>query len=195
MTWTSEQIDSHRNTAVLLGEIMRKTFEHIKKRGVGITEFEVQEFILNESLKRQLEHGKTLPRPIVTFGENTAIVHHSPSKGKAKRLKRGMVVLVDIFVKAKGRQSPFADITWTAYYGNYLPRKVERVFSVVIKARNASIRFVRQELRRGNLPVGREVDAVAVRVIESAGFRRFLRPRLRTCLRNVFLSWQRTAAE
>jgi Xaa-Pro aminopeptidase len=174
--WTREQVRNHRYVAGLLDATMNRTFQHIKFQSQkrGVTEFEIQEFILEQFRKWKLKCSDTFPRPVVAFGENSAELHHFPSQNKAKKLEPNIVVLVDIFGRHKTKGSPFADITWTGYYGKYIPRKVSRVFTAVIEARDACIKFVRQELNKKHIPTGKEVDALMRKIIGDAGFEEFI---------------------
>lgn len=167
--WTTRQIEAHKRAAVLLGSIMNKTFRFIRNCGEGITEFDVQQFILREFRKNNLQCGKTFHRPMVAFGRNTAEVIHIPTERYSATLRAGMPVVVDIWGKLGNGSMPLADITWVGFYGESVPEEVKKVFRVVVTARDAGIEFICGELKKGNLPLGRRADAVSREVIEKAG--------------------------
>lgn len=167
--WTEEQLIEYRSATALLDDIMMDVFAFIGDLGEGTNEHEVQEFILASLREHALKMCRTWPRPIVAFGESSTELHHYPSKRQARLLKPGMVIMIDIWGKHSPRHAPFGDITWMGYYGKRIPKKVQEVFALVIKARDASIRFVRRELKKGNLPTGIQVDAVAKKVFGDAG--------------------------
>lgn len=105
--------------------------------------------------------------PMVGFGSHAANPHHRPD---GTRLQRGQVVLLDVW--AKRPDGPFADITWMA--GWEVPAEVHQAFDVVKRARDHAVKYVAQAYREGRHPKGSEVDRASRKVIEDAGYGKYL---------------------
>ncbi|HEY3967231.1 MAG TPA: Xaa-Pro peptidase family protein [Planctomycetaceae bacterium] len=96
--------------------------------------------------------------PIIAVGERAALPHARPTAGL---ISEADFVLIDWgATAASGYRS---DLTRILVTGKISP-KLEKVYGVVLKAQRAAIRSIRSGARC------RDVDAVARRVIESAGF-------------------------
>ncbi len=168
--WTQSQIRSHRMAARLLTKIMRASFDFIRVRNNSVTEFDVHEFIMDIFQENGLRSGKRNPAPIVAFGENTAIIHYSPSKRNAKKLKPDMPILLDIWGKAGNSKAPFADITWFGYRGNSVPEKIQHAFRAIIASRDACARFIHGELKKSRFPTGQQLDSLSQSALEQSGY-------------------------
>ncbi len=164
--WTQSQMDAHKQTASLLDNIMEIAFQYILTEKRRVTEYEVLEFILGEFRKNHIHFGSIYPLPIVSFGRNTEIIHYFPNRRSSIRLRPRMAVLIDIWGRLTSEHAPFADITWFGYYGNSIPKKIKKVFSTVIAARDASISFVRREVKGGRLPTGQKVDSISGEIMD-----------------------------
>ncbi|MFC1612326.1 M24 family metallopeptidase [Patescibacteria group bacterium] len=166
--WTAKQTEAHRKVAIILTKIMKDTFQYIETNRRSVTEFEVSEFILGQHRLNGIISCRTLPCPIVAFGNNTSILHYFPEKKTARKLKRNMPILIDMWGKLGSGKMPFADITWFGYYGTSIPKKTQQAFNLVVASRDASIRFVRKALETGHLPTGRKVDAVFQEILHKS---------------------------
>ncbi len=163
MPWTKIQIDQHIRAVKKLAIITDEFFSFLKS---GVSEYDAAEFVR----KKYREHGLWSDHdPIVAFGENTSFVHYFPSQ-YSRRLRRGNLILLDIWARVREAGAPFADATWMGFCGAQIPLEIDRVFGGVVGARDASIRFLRKEARKGRLPRGREVDAVARDFLGKAGY-------------------------
>ncbi len=164
--WSKQQIIYHQKAAKLLIKIKDLTLKYIQKNK-NISEHGVQQFILKQFDKYNLIMDNY--KPIVAFGENTAFMHYFPKK-KSKVLQPENLILLDIWARLKIRNAPFADITWMAYYGEYVPTKIQRVFKIVIRAKEKSLSYVGKQLLEGVMPTGREIDMVMEKVVTDSGF-------------------------
>ena len=96
--------------------------------------------------------------PIIAVGPRAALPHARPTLGQ---ISEADFVLIDWgATAASGYRS---DLTRILVTGKISP-KLEKVYGVVLKAQRAAIRSIRPGARC------RDVDAIARRVIESAGF-------------------------
>jgi Xaa-Pro dipeptidase len=157
MEWTREKIEQHKIAARYLDNIKKNVFQYIKDKR-RVTEYEVQQFILKQFKEKKLKTTELVP--IVAFGKNTSYVHYHPSP-YSRWLQPDSLILIDIWARLKKPKAPYADITWMAYFGRKIPANTLKIFNIVIKARNKAIEFMKNNLRKRTLPIGKEIDTVA----------------------------------
>lgn len=168
MPWNKFKIKSHLQAAKLLDEIKTQAFQYIRKNP-ATSEHEVREFIQNKFKEKNLRLAHQ--SPIVAFGSNTSFVHYFPkSFSKTYHLKPGTGILIDLWTRLNAHESPFADITWMGFYGRKIPAEFQKIFDVVIKARDASLDYLKTQLKKKIMPTGAEIDVVARAVITKAGY-------------------------
>lgn len=122
---------------------------------VGRTEVEVA--LLLEMAIRRLGAQQLSFAPIVAAGAHGALPHAEP---RAVKIKTGQMVTIDWGAKLDGYCS---DCTRTYLTGD-VDDDQARVYELVLEAQMAAADAVRPG------PTGREVDAVARRIIDDAGF-------------------------
>jgi len=165
------QMESHRRAAAHCMRIKDAAFAFVAdtlKSGRAITEYDVQQFILEQFAAADLytDHG-----PIVAVNGNAAVPHYAPSVTQHSPIQRGDVLLIDLWAKEQNDAGDcYADITWTAYCGAEVPAQVEQVFQAVCQARDAAVAAVREAIAGGRRPRGHQIDDVARDVIADAGF-------------------------
>ena len=164
--WTKQQIKHHMDAAKLLIKIKDLTFKYIKKNKT-ISEYEIQQFIVDQFHKYNLETDKD--PPIVAFNNHSAIPEHYP-KQISEKLINNTFILIDLWAKLKIKDAPFADITWVAFYGKNIPVEIQKTFNVVITARDKAITYLRTELKNNRIPTGRDIETIAFKIIKGAGF-------------------------
>ena len=153
--WPPRFLKEHEEVAALLGKMKDESFSFISQNP-DCTEYDVQVFIL----KRFEESGlvSDCDPPMVAFSENSALVHYYPKKKSAKKLKADSVIFIDLWAKYKNKKkSPFADITWVAFYGTSVPNEVKKVFDVVKSARTYGLNFIRGFLKKKMIPRGADI--------------------------------------
>jgi Xaa-Pro dipeptidase len=165
MFWTKEKFNDHKKAVKHLEKIRDEVFALLKKEK-GISEYETAQFILIRFKKYNLQSHDS---PIVAFRENTQYVHYFPSQ-YSKKLKPNSLILLDIWAKLRNKNAPYADLTFMAFYGNKIPVEIQNAFDAVLKARDAAIIALRQFLKKGIVPAGREIDALAREAIKENGF-------------------------
>ncbi len=158
---TNGQIKQHKIAAEKLDQVKNRAFNFIKKNVGKVSEYDVSQFILSEFKKQGLVTEKRYSLPIVAVDNNTSIVHYFPKKEKANIIKKNSLVLLDIWARLKEKDAPFADITWMGYCGRDVPPDIKKTFKRVIKARDVTLNFIRQSLKKSNLPKTKVVDMVA----------------------------------
>lgn len=95
--------------------------------------------------------------PIVGFGANSAIVHHSPTK---KILKKGEIVLIDMGMKYQGYCSDMTRMIFTKK-----PSQAEiEIYNLVLDAQTTTIKNIKAGIS------GNEADAIGRKIITNAGY-------------------------
>ena len=169
MRWTSKELKNHIIAAARLTEIKESVFAYLATHPRA-SEYEIEQFVQTEFRKNGLVAQKPFHTQIVGFNAHAAIPHYFPPRRGSAYLKSETLVLLDIWSRLKQSRSPYADITWIAYYGGKVPRQIQKVFSIVLKARDACLIRLRHELARGKMPTGAEMDGTARGVITKAGY-------------------------
>ncbi len=167
---TPAQLSSHRRAATIVRWVVDETFAEIARRigsGEPISEHSAQQFVL----ARFAAHGLVADDPpIVAVNANAAKPHFAPSAEHDTPVRRGDLVLLDLWAKEPGADSIYADLTWMAYAGERVPEEYARVFVIVAEARDAAVDFIRTRVGAGAPVRGEEADRVARSAIERAGF-------------------------
>lgn len=109
---------------------------------VGITEIEVEKFIKKSFVK----YGAPILSfpPIVSFGKNTANIHHTPSKTK---LKKGDTIMFDFGCTINHYCS---DMTRTYFFGKP-GKKQEKIYLAVFKAQELVFNKIQKGERRAKI--------------------------------------------
>jgi Xaa-Pro dipeptidase len=163
--WTKQQIEYHKKAAKLLIKIKDLTFKHIQNNEL-ISEYKVQQFVLEKFQKYNLETDKY--PPIIAFNKNSATPEFYP-KRVSKKLENNTFILIDVWAKLKIKDAPFADITWVAFYGEKIPTEIQKVFNVVIAARDEALNYIEIQLKNNKIPIGKDIENVAFEIIKKAG--------------------------
>ena len=108
------------------------------------------------------DHG-----PNVSVGANGANPHYEPTADKSATIKRGDILLVDLWAREKG--GVFADQTWMGSLGPPSDRD-KSIWLAVRDARDAAIALLRERLASGAPVRGGEADDAARAVITARGF-------------------------
>ena len=173
--WTDDELQSHRAAAVKLEAIVREAFEFIGERlEHEPTERQAADFIRARFLEEGLE---TEDGPVVAANEHSADPHFEPTPANSFVIRRGDWVLIDLWAKMSGADSMFADITWTGYVGESVPSEYQRVFDVVVGARDSAVAAIAASSGR-TYPQGWEIDKVARDYIAEAGYAEHFNHRL-----------------
>ncbi len=168
--WNNEQFLDNKPVADALYDIVDDCFKYIKYNTLNdkiLTEFEMQQFIMEEFEKRNYV---TDPPIIVGVNENSGNPHYAPSEHEYKEIKPGDLVLLDIWAKTKKKDAVWSDITWMGYMGDTVPDKYVKIFNIVAEARDAAFSLVEKRFGNGKEIRGYEVDNAARGVIDKAGF-------------------------
>jgi Xaa-Pro dipeptidase len=163
-------LESHRRAASIVRRVVDETFAEIGRAisaDAPVSEYSAQQFVL----ARFAAHGLVADDPpIVAVNANAAQPHFEPSSVADTPIRRGDLVLLDLWAKEPGAAAIYADLTWMAYADERVPEEYARVFAIVAEARDAAVDFIRARVGAGGPVRGEEADRVARGVIERAGF-------------------------
>ena len=168
--WNEEQLKDNLEAARHLGQTAQEAFRFIRQRiasNAPITEYDVQQFMMSEFKKRGI---KSEDAPNCSVNANAANPHYEPTREVSSPLKKGDLVLIDLWAKKDKPHSVYADITWMGYIGSTVPDEYEKVFQVVRGGRDAALEFVRDSFKKKKQICGYQVDDAARKYITAKGY-------------------------
>lgn len=168
-----EELEYHIKAAQAVDAIKDEAFAYISRKIADCgecSEYEVQQFIL----RRFGEHNMISDEsPIVAVGSNANNPHYEPTADKHSMIRRGDLVLIDLWAKHDLPQGVYADITWMGFVGEQVPRDVQKAFDTVKGAIDRTLEFLEQTLPQR--PVcGYEVDEVCSGYLKEQGYGQYI---------------------
>lgn len=165
--WSDEHRASHERAARAVSTIGQEAIRLAGSRAdsaTPLTEYALQAWILERFAAGGLEtdHG-----PIVAIGPNAANPHYEPTAAQSATIKRGDILLVDLWAREKG--GVFADQTWMGSLGKPSDRDL-KIWLAVRDARDAAIALLRERATAHKPVRGGEVDDAAREIITKRGF-------------------------
>ncbi len=137
------------------------------RNGREISEWDVAAFVRERFAGQGLI---TDSGPIVAVDAHAGDPHYEPLQGGSSPVKRGSLVLLDMWAKLAAPDAIFYDITWTGYCGESIPEEMRNVFTVVRDARNAAADCAISAFANHRTLRGFEIDDAARHVIQNAGY-------------------------
>ncbi len=171
--WSTEQLDSHRAAGIVIDKITREAFAEAARRvsaEESFTEYDLQQWIVGQFAANDVISDSA---PIVAVGPHSGDPHYEPRSQGSSPIRRGDLLLLDIWAKTLAPNSVYYDITWAGFLGPKAPRKISKVFSIVRDARDAAVHFVQENMSAGREIEGWQVDRAAREVIRKAGFAKY----------------------
>jgi len=164
------QVESHRRALAAIDAAKDAAFARIgeaHRRGETPLETGIQSFLMDRFREAGLE---TDHPPIVAVNGHAGDPHYAPSAETPTPIRKGDLVLIDLWARGTGPRDVYADITWVGFCGDRPPEKLERIFRVAADARDAGLDALARAHREGRTLAGFEVDRVVRSVVETAGF-------------------------
>ncbi len=172
--WSPAGLASHRRAAQALKEVLQATYDEVAgavREGRAIDEYGVQQFMGEQFRSRGLHYDP----PIVAVNANCGNPHYESRAQGSARIRRGDLLLLDLWCREEAADSIWADITWMAYLGDKVPGRIQEIWEIVAGARDAAVAFLKETVGRGKPVRGAEVDRVARDHIDARGYgERFL---------------------
>jgi len=166
--WNAEQLREHRKTGEAIAKVARDSFAEAAsaiRAGSPHTEGSLTRWILKEMNAA----GVTVdPDTHVAVDAGAADPHYAPA-GEGETIARGCVLLVDLWGRPD-QDKVFADQTWMGVMAPEAPAKVQEVWDIVKRSRDAGVELLKQRAAAGEVVRGFEVDAVCRKVIADAGY-------------------------
>jgi Xaa-Pro aminopeptidase len=169
-SWTTEQLGSHLEAGRIVDRIRQGAFEQAAtcvSEGRPVTEFELQQWILD---RFRADGLTTAESPIAAVQPNNGNPHYEPRPGESRPIRAGDLLLLDIWAKTARPGSVYYDITWMGYLGERVPDAYANIFRIVRQAREGAVDFVKTSVAKGRAIRGWEVDRVARKTIQDAGY-------------------------
>lgn len=169
-TLDEKQYLTHAASAKKLGLVVQEAFDFIAQRvmkGEEVDEFAVQQSMV--AMYRR-EGMITDHPPIVAVNDHAADPHYAPDRSRPCAIKRGDLVLIDLWAKEDAPGSIFADQTWMGFVGKEVPTEIADAFSLIRDARDAAINAITIAQREGRPMRGCDLDDICRAVIVDGGF-------------------------
>ena len=171
--WTPRELKLHLEAAEVLDQAASKTWKWVVSnfdKKAAFSEYDIQQFILKEITAQNCEMDGM---PICAVNEHTADPHYNPSPKTSSQVKRGDLILIDLWCKKKEEGAVYADITRMACTAPRPTPKQQEVFQIVRRAQKKATDFVQSCLDKGHPLKGFEVDRVCRKEIEDAGYGKY----------------------
>jgi Xaa-Pro aminopeptidase len=168
--WSPAQVESHRRALAGIDAAKDAAFERIGeqlRRGAEPTETEIQRFLTDRFAEAGLECDHP---PIVAVNAHAGDPHYEPGEATRTPIRRGDLVLIDLWARATGPDDVYADITWVGFCGERPPARAEEIFRVTAEGRDVGLRTVEQAFREGRTLEGWQVDRAVRDHITARGF-------------------------
>ena len=168
--WTPHQLASHVRALRSIDDAKDAAFEQIGivlRRGAEVTETRVQKFLTDEFARAHLECDHP---PIVAVNAHAGDPHYVPSEKTPTPIRKGDLVLIDLWARGKGPNDVYADITWVGFCGERPGAKAEEIFRVAAEGRDAGLAALRAAWREKRTLEGWQVDRLVRDAIASRGY-------------------------
>jgi Xaa-Pro dipeptidase len=171
--WTAAQLRSHEEAGKAVDRIVRGAFERAAKcvrEKTALTEYDLQQWIVKEfdAAGLHAEHA-----PDVAVNAHASDPHYGPAPETASPIRKGDLLLLDVFAKQNTPGSVYYDVTWVGYLGAKVPEKYAKVFRVVREARDKAVDLILASTAAGKPLQGWQVDKAARTVIDKAGYGKY----------------------
>nr|HEV7954965.1 M24 family metallopeptidase [Candidatus Acidoferrales bacterium] len=169
-SWSREQAEGHFEAGKIVDRITREAFARAAafvKDGKPLTEDQLQQWIVEQFHARGLASDEP---PIVAVQPNNGDPHYAPKAGSSRPIRAGDLLLLDVWAKLSRPGSVYYDITWIGYLGDRVPDSYAKIFRVVRAARNNAVKFIQEAVAKKRPIHGWEVDGVARKTIQKAGY-------------------------
>jgi Xaa-Pro dipeptidase len=167
--WSAEGEAGHHRAARVVRDVAHAAFRRIAdavRGGETLTEWGLREWIQGEFARAGITVGGDA---IVAVNANAANPHYAPSAEKHAEIRRGDLVLIDLWGK-EDEAAIYADQTWMGYVGEEVPDRLADIFSAVVGAREAACSLVMERFAASAPVAGYEVDDASRAVIEARGW-------------------------
>ncbi len=168
--WTPAMLEMHFEAGRKTDQVRREAFELVRTshaKSQPITEYLVQQFVMQRFADAGLV---TNHPPIVGANANASNPHYCPTEAACSAIRRGDLLLLDLWSKLNHPDAVYYDVTWMAFCGSEPSAAMREAFAVVRDARDAGTKFVTDAVAAGRAIKGFEVDDAVRGHIESKSY-------------------------
>ena len=168
--WTPAQFESHKQAGEIVDRVTQEAFARagsFVRENKSLSEFELQQWMAAQ-FRAHLVLADNAPN--VSVGPHAGDPHYEPQASGSSPIRKGDLMLLDVWGKLARPGSVYYDITWMGYLGESVPAKFAKIFHIVRQARDAAIEFVEQSVSSSRTIYGWEVDRAARDVIRKSGY-------------------------
>ena len=168
--WSESQVESHRRAIKVIDEAKDAAFARIGEQlraGTGPTETGIQRFLTDRFHEAGLEYDHA---PIVAVNGHAGDPHYEPSDATPTPIRKGDLVLIDLWARPTGPDDVYADITWMGFCGDRPAAKMEQIFRAAADGRDAGLAQLERAHAAGQTLQGWQVDRTVRDSITAAGF-------------------------
>lgn len=162
------QLKAEKKLMTIKDEAFGLIKKDILQSGVS-DEYRIQQFISSRFREENMFFDED---SIVAIGSNASNPHYGPTKNKSSVIKKGDLVLIDLWAKMDEEGAVYADQTWMAYVGSEVPEIYAKRFGVLRKAVDEAFAFIDENIKIRPIK-GYEVDDVSRRVVTAAGYGKY----------------------
>ncbi|MCQ2771916.1 MAG: aminopeptidase P family protein [Bacilli bacterium] len=132
-------------------------------------EYAIQQFIC----KRFKEEGMVYDEPpIVAIGQNASNPHYGPTATAFSKIRKGDLVLIDMWAKMSHPNAVYSDITWMGFVGSQVPENMAERFAILREAVDAGFEYLKKYYSQKQIK-GFEVDDVVRSIVNKSGYGRW----------------------
>jgi Xaa-Pro aminopeptidase len=168
--WSPRQLASHVRALRAIDDAKDAAFAYVgesHRRGDEPSETQLQAFLM----KRFADAGLLTDHPpIVAVNGHAGDPHYEPSEATPTPVRKGDLLLIDLWAKGKDPGDVYADITWVGFCGERPPKKLEEIFRIAADARDLGLRTVEEAWRAGTTLQGWQVDRAVRDHVASKGY-------------------------
>jgi Xaa-Pro dipeptidase len=172
-TWTPGQLEMHKQAGQIVDRVTQEAFARagsFVRENKSLSEFELQQWMAGQFRAHSVVADSA---PNVSVGPHAGDPHYEPQASGSAPIRRGDLLLLDVWGKLDRPGSVYYDITWMGYLGEAVPAKFAKIFRIVREARDAAIDLVKKSVSAGRSIHGWEVDRAAREVIRKAGYGKY----------------------
>ncbi|HEX8997990.1 MAG TPA: M24 family metallopeptidase [Ktedonobacterales bacterium] len=169
---TEEQLQSHRRAGQALQRSGDRLFGWLRERlraDDALTEYSVQQELADYMRSEGLEVAED-ELPLVAVNGNAANPHYSPTAERSAPVRVGDLLLIDFSAPLAEPGAVFADYTWMTFLGERTPTRIDDLFAIIRRARDAGVDMLRDSFRSGSRLEGCAVDDVVRAIVSDAGY-------------------------
>jgi len=175
---SESQVKSLEEAAIVVEKALDASWKTIQEALVKkkpITDCDVQKLILDVFEKNDCF---TDAPPHCAINADSSDPHFVPDKSRPVTIKKGDFILIDLWCKKNRPDAVYADVTRLGVAAAEPTKKQKEIFDIVRKAQRDATDFLRKQIAEGKEVKGYEVDQVARKVIEDAGYGKYFTHRL-----------------